>query len=237
MLFRRVGPSKGSCKQRSQIRNIRTGHFLAILVEMISLFAACPCCGYSLPPIRYFCERCWIELKLQRRGCISSVQEIPIYSLWEWNEDQSLVHTLLKRRKRLNIASAERRLARWTVNALFEEGAARWEGVFYPAKPTQKQDHTWHFAKAVAEQLDVPLIAIDMAITPSYKTLNRRERWLKRANNTAVYSGPQVIKPLLVDDIVTTGATMKALWLALKKPKYALGLSLAYKTFNSGDKI
>lgn len=204
---------------------------------MFAWLSSCPQCGYSLPPIYYLCDICWTEVREERRGHVVSELEFTLYALWEWRERETLLHKLLQRRKSGNIWRAEQRLARWLSLALLEHGKAPWDGIFYPAKNAWEHDHTWFLATALGQELALPVYPIAIAATPLYKTLGRRARIRERSVNTAIYPGPRVRYPILVDDIVTTGATLETLWVALRKPPLALGLSLAYKTFNSGDKI
>lgn len=204
---------------------------------MFQFFSSCPVCGFSLPPIFYLCRGCWATLQLKKRGFIYDVHRWPLLSLWEWKDFRSEEHSLLLRRKKRSLFVAEERLARWLTQALLEVENPKWDGVFYPAKKVEKHDHAWHLASAVGSQLGLPVTGIEVARSPVYKRLSRRERILERSKITAGYGGGYVLRPLLVDDVVTTGATMNALWSALGQPEYAFGLSLAYKTFNSGDKI
>lgn len=160
-----------------------------------------------------------------------------MFTVWEWEKKNSLLHLLLKRRKGANIARVEQKLAYLLIEALPLEHRNAVDEIFYPAKPRRKRDHTFKLAHAVGEILQVPVTGIEVTATPNYKSYTRKQRAQERLKNPGTYARYKGRAPLLIDDIITTGTTLEAIWLALGRPKRTVSLCLAYKTFNPEDKI
>ncbi|MCC6137159.1 MAG: hypothetical protein IT287_00885 [Bdellovibrionaceae bacterium] len=147
------------------------------------------------------------------------------------------MHRLLQRRKGGNILATEKQLALRLVEALPERYRNEVDEVFFPQKANMDKDHTWYLAHAVGAILELPVTGIQVAKIPFYKSFGRAQRAEDRSKNPRTYAQYKGQIPLLVDDILTTGATLEALWRALHRPDRAISLCLAYKTFNPEDKI
>jgi predicted amidophosphoribosyltransferase len=204
---------------------------------MWTYLCACASCGYSLPPIEYLCKKCWAELDRELRHFEYDHHPWKTVTLWEWQEKRSLVHILLDRRKACSIKNREWRLAFGLVESLPNEFRDSVDGVVFPSKKPKVKDHTWHLAHAVGEILQLPVVPVIIPASAAYKTYGRRQRAEERLKNLGLYTSYQGKIPLMVDDIITTGATLSAVWRAIGCPKYAIALCLAYKTFNPVDKI
>lgn len=78
------------------------------------------------------------------------------------------------------------------------------------------------FAKGLSEELKIPLDTLSMTRPTETSTQTKKrkyERWenvegIFKINDPAHLSGKHV---LIVDDVITTGATIEAAWLALKE--------------------
>lgn len=204
---------------------------------MMQYFSNCAGCGFSLPPIYYLCEPCWQKISLEKSSFKYTHLRWPAHALWEWETKGNLVHKLLQRRKGGNIYITEKNLALRALEALPQTTKNEVDEVFFPQKWQQRKDHTWYFAHAIGEILTVPVTGLQIHVTPFYKSFGRSQRARERSKNTRTYAQYKGQKPLLVDDIITTGATLEALWVALRRPEGAVSLCLAYKTFNPEDKI
>lgn len=89
-------------------------------------------------------------------------------------------------------------------------------------------------ASELSQALNLPMVeekAVRVVNTPSQTELDRKERWRSvqdafRVNEAAVFRGKRI---LLIDDLVTSGATLKALGLLLRDCG-ASGVSAAVMT-------
>lgn len=204
---------------------------------MYEYLATCPGCGFSLPPIYYLCKRCWSQLSLQKKQHFYEEYRWPVYTIWSWEKKDALVHRLLRRRKRASIRIAEYRLACWAVSVLPQKVIKNTDAIFFPTKKQNASDHTGHLANAVADIMGLRAFGIMIAENKNYKIFSRSQRNRERVKNTVTYTEYKGQNPLMVDDIITSGATLESVWRALGRPGNATGLCLAYKTFNPGDKI
>ncbi len=114
----------------------------------------------------------------------------------------------------------ERQLSRplgdWLGTALLETGWAPDLVVFIPLHPRKALERGYNqselVARRVAKVLKLPLIPALEKVkdTPSQTGLSRRERYKNAAGAFALFRAlPPGSTALLVDDIYTTGATMK----------------------------
>lgn len=89
-------------------------------------------------------------------------------------------------------------------------------------------DHAQEGAEVLAKMLGVRLIQLKIEPRVDYKQKGRRERnqWNGSIDPVTLKKTDRV---WFYDDIVTTGATAKAAWLALGKPKEFQVVALAFR--------
>jgi predicted amidophosphoribosyltransferase len=189
---------------------------------MHSLFRNCKHCGHGIcnnnfQGINFFCTRCWEKLekhKTQNNFVIYKTSEISVRSLFIWKEKDSIVRDLIHGLKGGTP---------WPVlNKLSLELSSRYELeeeaviVPVPSSKVGEKDHSCQMANIIAENHNLELwnhLEWTNKKT-NQKFLNKTERFVNEMKMTAKLStGKRVI---LIDDLVTTGATAMAAYKAFK---------------------
>lgn len=204
---------------------------------MYAYLCSCAICGSFLPPIYYVCEACWKDLYKESDRYLCKDLRWPVHFMWNWKTRGSAIHELLLRRKGAHILHAEYRLAQEGVLCLPADLREKIDVVYYPSKRDGQRDHTFYLAREVGSILGVEICGVVIPEAINYKSFGRKKRQEARGRVARAQIEYKAVQPLFVDDIVTTGATMEAVWKVLGRPESLQGLCLAYKTFNPEDKI
>jgi predicted amidophosphoribosyltransferase len=163
------------------------------------------------------CAHCWRQFRLRlREGVVTRRTPCFVQSLWSWdrsNEDVSraLVYAL----------KGCRESARWLpLAALFVESSFLFAEksclVPIPSKKNPEGDHALGFAKALGELTGLPVERCLVAeAAPSQKALTKSER--RRVRFRKIGRLKKSAQVVLVDDVVTSGATLAAAKAALNR--------------------
>ncbi len=200
------------------------------------------------------CEECIqkLERKINLIETLFSEKNLdinfPIYSLIKWIPSESdflsRLFLRLKGDQRKNlwsllVALYVRELHNKNKFYLFTANAVI---VSCPSK-TERPDHAEQFAKALAIALSVPFIPLikwnKRNINFFQRRMNRKERLNFESEQHVKFTINPELKELnnsvkayiFVDDVITTGATAMHAYMALKKPKNFMGLTLGYRAF------
>ena len=198
---------------------------------------ACGACGTAFRPVDFFCEACWIEFRRRsNRGArLRAPQEdFPVHALWTWTEDNDVFLRPL-------IYALKGAWGAAIVDKLVEDLSFARDGLparerdfrvaLPPRRPGCERDHAWMLAHAFAGLWRMPVwdgLALDSPPgVGAQKGRNARER--RRLLYRTKGALPAASSWVFLDDVVTTGATARAAFLALGKPPRFEVWALAYR--------
>ncbi len=192
-----------------------------------SWLRVCARCSSLWGPRDLFCEGCWQHLWQEedfRKGHFVTT-EFPILVMWSWGKSGSLVETLVRAQKSTGLKRARHKI----FQRLFTYPLGTKPSVVACVVPKDKMmDHAQEGAEVLAKMLGVRLIQLKIEPRVDYKQKGRRER-----NQWSGSIDPVTLKKTervwFYDDVVTTGATVKAAWVALGKPKEFQVVALAFR--------
>ena len=188
-------------------------------------------CGCALGPIYYVCRRCWERLAKQRDPRRRQVDDLEVRSLWTWHRRDDALGVFLKKRKLIDDPRGEERLAAWMLAQVQSERP--FDVIAFPCKRESRADHGWRLAQAVSQWSGAPICAVVLEDISDYKHLSRISRKHSRAVEDVFCPTNIARLVLLVNDVVTTGATLNSLWPSGLRP--ILSPSAWHKVFQSGD--
>lgn len=192
---------------------------------MDSYFRNCKYCGLGIfhndfQAIDFFCHSCWNELekhKTNRYFKIYKSQEIFVRPLFLWKEKESIVGSLIHGLKGGTPFDIIEKMA---FEMLARESPSQ-DTIIVPVPSSKvgEKDHAYLIAKVISDTLGLPLW---MGLkwenkTTNQKFLKKTERFVSSMTKTDNF--PRGKHVILIDDLVTTGATATAAFKALKSPK------------------
>lgn len=190
-------------------------------------FRACGACGAAFGPVDFFCERCWREFRSRAsRGARlrRPVEDFAVFSPWLWSEENDVyLRPLIYSMKggwgpqlAENFAE-DLSFARASLPAR----PASFCVTLPPRKPGRERDHAWALADGFARLWRAPLWdGLQFDADPFEHLPQKRKTAAERRQRRfrPCQPPPPAAAWTLVDDVVTSGATARAVYEALGRP-------------------
>ena len=192
-----------------------------VMETFLEYFRACPLCGVSFQRVQWLCPLCQRDI----------VDQIGHYRRWmsDCIEHNYLLQWFPGDRKMSRLVYALKGLGLSKPYGIFSKMIlARMESkpkvLFYPSRG--KKDHAFMLACHLGIQMGIsPQALIKQKSSVKQALLGRKQRQSLEIK-TSDWKGS---KALLVDDVVTSGATVYACYKALNQPKKLVVWSLFYR--------
>lgn len=193
---------------------------------------SCAICGHFVPPIDTYCRVCWKALgRRQNRGVelYQGHRPFPVYSLYLWSEAAApWVSAAIFGFKGGREARAAEILAGRFSFERSSLGLCRPCAFIVPPRSGKRRDHAWLFARSLAEQWGAPLFDIFEQSQKTNRKSQKSQDLAERAEcRFQLRVDRQTVQDLLapspgpivfVDDVITSGATAMAAYMALEDP-------------------
>lgn len=203
------------------------------------LFNRCHSCKQNIWRRSPLCESCWEALRQEKPGRLLLGSFWAHYSfLLASNEANSLIYSLKSHAPGIYYQEA--------ANILFLShilmGLNLRSAIFIPCPSTQK-DHAYYLTLALCQLWGgtfVDALTKPQKAKSSWKINDLKQKRLARKERQEIHFDVKdhqlgknnQQKLVFVDDVITTGATARAAWKALNKPRDFTAVSLAFTPFN-----
>ena len=190
-------------------------------MNILSYVRACAFCGCSWGKVEWLCSLCEEEflsrIKISQRMVSPNIEH---QYLLDWSPDDRFIDCLVYSLKGKGLHETYEKIA--LIFSIFKEIRAPGY-IYYPSKG--KVDHGSQWGSSFAEIFDCPSEALLMEEGGKQALLSRKER----AERAFIPPVKKAQNPCFVDDIVTSGATAKAVYKALGQPVKLTVWSLFYR--------
>ncbi len=164
-----------------------------------------------------FCENCWQKLVRHRRKATFPllIQGQRVYPLFIWSEENLILEKLLYALKGGGLSLAFDRLVTLFLFAYGEEFKNYSDLVFVPVPPTLSkkfQDHAYCLAETMARKTQGEIKGLLKWVNKetSQKWLRKKERLNLKMEKVSPIKTLEQKRIIIIDDVVTTGATIRA---------------------------
>lgn len=194
----------------------------------------CKLCGISLGKTPYVCSECWKNIyqnKLEAGYICIQPQNIDSYYLWYWKQKEDPVAGLVYDFKNSGMQSLAQQLVSEMIRRFYHHLIPVGH-IIYPTKNiSNKRDHAYLLAKELGKFFNCTPAPLLVTSDKHYRMLKRQERAVDRSISAIdEFSVPRGKNILFVDDVLTTGTTLRQSHIALKGSKYTVkALIMAYK--------
>lgn len=216
--------------------------------QCLRWFRSCSICASTLPPVDLMCESCWQTFETNMNygdNLLQSGYPFPVYSLMTWNEpNDRLARLTIKGQKQGNAYQATRKLMELFS---FQRQWPKENGLpifVHPPSASGRPDHSallatqlaciWgglplalQWKKSTKEPIaSGPLGGLSHALAKARLTaINQKDRSATERSerrfeelDMATFTLPST-RWIFVDDVITTGATAMAAYMALGSPE------------------